>query len=197
MKYKKFLSAVTKEEPEVTTYDLYPEDKASNPAKLLLIFLGIIIGAYLLAAVIFNSINSQFLKPVEEIKTPELDYKFFVSKKEVYRGEPIKMTLLLINKTDKEISLYFESEKKYEFIVKRIYNLGLFKLYVDVWRSSYGKVYKNVPQKVVIKPRQVLEFSETWDQRLPNGKMAPPGDYLFMAKLYFTEGKSVTLHTGR
>jgi len=199
MKYKKLLKAISKEESSIpeTTYKLYPEEKGENPLKAVLIFFGILIGAYLIAAVVFNTINAQFLRPVEEIKTPELDYKFFVSKKEVYRGEPIKMTLLVINKTNKEVYLYFASEKKYEFIVKKVYNLGLFKLYVDVWRSSYGKVYKNVPLKVVIKPHQVLEFSETWDQRLPNGKMAPPGHYIFMAKLYFTEGRSVTLHTGR
>ncbi len=196
VKYKKLVKIVTGEtKDEEYTYNIYPETERRklNPLLLALILL---LGAYIVAAIVFNFINAQFLNPVEQVSTPELEFKFFVSKKEAYRGEPIKMTLVIVNKSPKQVALYFESEKMYEFIVKRIYHLGLFNLYIDVWRSSFGKIYKKTPKKLVIQPNQVIRFSEEWDQRLPNGKLAPPGDYIFLVKLYFLKGKSITLHTG-
>ena len=188
-KYLKKKVALQKTTPPPT------EPKGKEILKSIALILGSLVLAYLVAAVIFNTINKQYFKSGSVLSEQGLKYEFKINKSVYHQGEPVVMTLTIENTTDSPVELYFESHKDCEFIVKRIYNFGLFYVLVDVWNSTYGKYFSPDPKKVVIKPHQKIVYKAVWHQDLPTGELAKPGSYLFMVKLNMIGGKKVRLYT--
>ncbi len=172
-----------------------PNESRIKTFKVIASIIGILLAGYLIAAMIFNTINRRYFKATSTLTEEGLRYEFSINKSTFHRGEPVIMKLIIRNVSDSPVEIYFDSHKDCEFIVKRIYNLGLFYLFIDVWNSTHGKYYSPEPKKIVIPPKKEIVYKAEWHQDLPSGELAKPGSYLFMVKLNLIGGKKLKLYT--
>lgn len=73
-------------------------------------------------------------------------------------GEEIVMTLVLRNCASNNVSLYYETEARYDFFVED-------STAQEVWRWSDEQDLAEVAGEVTIVPEETVEYSVTWDQR--------------------------------
>ena len=85
-------------------------------------------------------------------------------------GEPIKMTLRVVNCASRPITRSFPDAQRYDFSVKG--ERG-----IEVWRWSKGMTFAEVLEEVTFEPGDEVTFSETWDQLDDEGEPVQPGQY--------------------
>jgi len=84
-------------------------------------------------------------------------------------GEPIVMTLTVISKADRTITLNFPTAQRYDFIVKKGKR--------TVWRWSASRMFAQVAGKYEIAPGDTLSYQHTWDQTTSDGTKPELGAY--------------------
>jgi surface antigen len=86
------------------------------------------------------------------------------------QGEPIDMTLRLVNCASQPITRSFPDAQRYDFAAK-IQDGD------EVWRWSSGMDFAQVLGEETYQPGEQLTFSETWDQVDSEGQQVEPGQY--------------------
>ncbi len=106
-----------------------------------------------------------------------------VSKMELNPNESLEMTLKIINKSTKSMTLSFSDAQRFDFIVKiRTENS------TDVaWNWAHDKVFAQVLGSIRLQPAEVVEFKETWNGSDNLGNRVKGFAYL-SAKLPSTPG---------
>jgi hypothetical protein len=90
-------------------------------------------------------------------------------------GEPIDMTLRLINCASKPITRTFPDAQQYDFAAK-------IRDGDEVWRWSSGMSFAEVQSEETYQPGEQLTFLETWDQLDNEGQPVEPGQYQLTAE---------------
>ncbi len=86
------------------------------------------------------------------------------------QGEEIEFVLTLLNDTNDELILNYPNSKRYDIYIMSSSD-------EEVWRWSSGFFFADVESEVVVQPRQIIEVSETWNQRRSNGEDLDLGEY--------------------
>jgi hypothetical protein len=86
------------------------------------------------------------------------------------QGEPIDMTLRLVNCASAPITRTFPNAQRYDFAAK--ISDG-----DEVWRWSSGMSFAEVQGEKTYQPAEQLTFPETWDQLDNEGQPLEPGQY--------------------
>jgi hypothetical protein len=92
-----------------------------------------------------------------------------LSEEEVDRAGPVTFSLSLENTTDQPVRVPFATAQKYDFEVLRNNR--------PVWRWSQGKFFAQSLTSAVIRPREEVTYSVTWNLRNSEGVRVPPGQY--------------------
>ena len=90
-------------------------------------------------------------------------------------GEPVKMTMKLINCADKPIKRVYPSEQRYDFSVAAVGG-------EEVWRWSEGKTFAATKSEVTLQTGQAVTAVETWEQVDNDGKPVAAGSYEITAQ---------------
>jgi hypothetical protein len=86
------------------------------------------------------------------------------------QGEPIEMTMRLVNCASQPITLTFPDAQRYDFAVKTEGG-------DEVWRWSSGMSFAEVQGEETLQPSQQITFTETWAQVDDEGQPVEPGKY--------------------
>jgi hypothetical protein len=103
--------------------------------------------------------------------TPDpIQVSFSTDKTTYSRLSPARLTLTLTNIASYPVTLYFPSEKRYDFSARD--SLGRL-----VWTWSNGKTFPTVPSEVVLAPGASLSHTESWSFVQNNGLPVMDGPY--------------------
>lgn len=91
------------------------------------------------------------------------------------QGEPVEMTLRLVNCASRPITRIFPNAQRYDFAAKTPDG-------DEVWRWSSGMTFTEVQGKETYQPSEQLTFVEVWDQLDNEGQPVEPGQYELMAE---------------
>jgi hypothetical protein len=86
------------------------------------------------------------------------------------QGEPIDMTVRLVNCASQPITRTFPDAQRYDFAAKTRDG-------DEVWRWSRGMTFAEVQGEETYQPAEQLTFTETWDQLDNEGQPLEPGQY--------------------
>ncbi len=86
-------------------------------------------------------------------------------------SEPVKMALVLTNRSDREIRLDFSSAQRFDISARD-------RSRSEVWRWSRGRMFAMVLGWLVVPPSGEHRFEATWT---PSG--IPPGPYTLTARI--------------
>jgi hypothetical protein len=86
------------------------------------------------------------------------------------QGEPIEMTLRLVNCASGPITRIFPDAQRYDFAAKTEDG-------DEVWRWSRGMIFAQVQGEETYQPAEQITFTETWDQLDTEGQPVEPGGY--------------------
>lgn len=98
-----------------------------------------------------------------------------LDRKSYEQGEPIDMTLRLVNCASKAITRTYADGQRYDFSAKAEDG-------EEVWRWSDGMVFEEVLGEETYQPGGQLAFAETWDQLDSDGQEVKPGQYELTAE---------------
>jgi hypothetical protein len=84
-------------------------------------------------------------------------------------GEPIVMTLEVVNPTDRSIRLTFPSAQRYDFVVKQAK--------ATIWQYSGGRMFAQVLGRYDLAPGDTMAYKYTWDQTGADGTKPRLGAY--------------------
>ena len=93
-------------------------------------------------------------------------------------GEPVGMTLQVVNITDRSIRLTFPSAQRYDFIVSR----GK----AAIWRYSDSRMFAQVLGRYDLAPGDTVSYEYTWDQSGTDGTKPGLGAYTVEGMLMIT-----------
>jgi intracellular proteinase inhibitor BsuPI len=89
----------------------------------------------------------------------------------VQSGQAVTITLRVINQSQEAASLYSQGRPTaFDLVISRPGG-------TQVWSRLKKAVIVSVLQIRELAPGQVLEFTDSWDQRDDTGRLVPPGDY--------------------
>ncbi len=91
------------------------------------------------------------------------------------QGEPVEMTLRLINCASEPITQTFPDAQRYDFVAKTGDD-------DEVWRWSNGMAFAEVQGEETYEPNEEITFTETWDQLDSEGQQVEPGQYELAAE---------------
>jgi hypothetical protein len=86
-------------------------------------------------------------------------------------GEPIDARMRLINCTDDDSTLYFDTTQRYEMTIELENPL------TEVFRSSDGVEFAPTPGTEVLQPSDTIVYEQPWDQTDKEGNQVGPGIY--------------------
>ena len=86
------------------------------------------------------------------------------------QGEPVKITLRLVNCADAQITRSFPDTQRYDFSVRVAGG-------EELWRWSEGQEFQPEAADETLESAQVVTFTETWDQKDNEGKQVAAGEY--------------------
>jgi hypothetical protein len=111
-----------------------------------------------------------------------LDLRLSTDKPAYATGEPVTLTLEVTNAADEPQILAFTTSQEYDLTVSG-------GAATAVWRASCNRFYLQALHNRTIGSREVIAFSEAWDQRrcVPGsedqGEPVPPGIYSAVGRL--------------
>jgi hypothetical protein len=92
-----------------------------------------------------------------------------LSDERVDRAGPVTLALAVENTSEEPVRVPFATGQKYDFEVWRGNRL--------VWRWSQGRFFTQALSSTVVRPREEVTYSVTWNLRNGEGVRVPPGQY--------------------
>lgn len=129
----------------------------------------LIVAAILVPAVLIGANGDgagNVTQPLGGVRTDKTSYAL---------GEVVKISFIIENRSDQEITLGFSSGQQYDIWVNGPSG--------EVWRWSRGKVFTQALTSITLKPRERKTFQETWSQMNNAGEQVGPGSYTLFAQL--------------
>lgn len=107
---------------------------------------------------------------VEKAQTLNVIVKIKTNKDSYQIGEPVQISMEVINKSDKIISAYYSSSQRFDFIVTDAASR-------EIWRWSHRKMFLMVITPFKLESGKSVTYSYVWDKKNNEGKEVPPGRY--------------------
>ena len=161
------------------------EPEPKSQLKLFVILLIAIILAFLLVLKFFVWRKQATLNQTAKLQSKGLFYKLAMPKTSYAKGEPIDFELSVRNVTSKPISLTFDQDLEFDFLVQSEVNLLFVQVPQDVWRLSSDPEHlpKRKPHVITIPPGKEKIFRATWTQQDYKGNNVEPGRYIISGNL--------------
>lgn len=90
-------------------------------------------------------------------------------------GKPVRIELVVVNSTNRDMEFTFSSGQQFDFWVTR--NSA------QVWTWSRGKFFTQALTHLKLAPGQSKTFSASWNQQGNDGKQVPAGSYVVSGRL--------------
>jgi len=114
---------------------------------------------------------------------PQLKVDLFADKAIYQLKEPVKMTLIITNESQKSISAVYSSSQSFDFAV-------FDQDRKEIWRWSNDKVFAMMLRPFKLPPGKDLRFSTTWKQTDYYGNPVPKGKYFVQGWLALSPRKA-------
>jgi hypothetical protein len=108
-------------------------------------------------------------EPMREAPPDSLAARIVLDEGSYAIGEPIVMTLEVVNRTDRGITLTFPTAQRYDFVVRHGKAI--------VWQWSDGRMFAQVLGRYELAPRDTIAYEYRWDQTLMDGTKPGLGAY--------------------
>lgn len=147
--------------------------KATFAAVLILLLIGFMVGVRFFAA-------QKDLSLTANVKSEGLFLQLSMPKTNYDPGEPINIQLLAKNISEKEVTLEFETDVEFDFIVQSEMDLMFAQVPTNVWQFSSDPEHLPHPKPHVVKipPGKEKIFTATWNQKNFKGERVKPGRYI-------------------
>lgn len=161
------------------------EPEPQSQAKFFVVCLVAVVILFLLALKFFVWRKQANLNTTANLQSKGLFYKLEMPRTSYAKGEPIDIQLSVRNITSKPISLTFDQDLEFDFLVQSEVNLLFVQVPQDVWRLSADPEHlpKRKPHVITIPPGKEKIFRSTWTQEDYKGKAVEPGRYIISGQL--------------
>ncbi|MDW7673633.1 MAG: BsuPI-related putative proteinase inhibitor [Bacillota bacterium] len=92
------------------------------------------------------------------------------------RNQPVRITLVKTNISDRPVTLTYPTAQRFDFYVRRGRTGPI------IWQWSADRVFAQVVEQVVIQPGQSQVFRAVWDQNTNDGFHVGPGVYTILGE---------------
>lgn len=140
---------------------------------LALVFLGFIVVLRYLV-----TMTAPPLADSDAAQTEDLYFTLRMDARDYARGQPIGLQLSVRNTSGHPVSMSFDTDQEFDFVVQRELNLLFVRIPLEVWRHSGDKVARKRPHTLTIMPGEEKIFRAKWNQVDGSGKQVKPGRYV-------------------
>lgn len=111
-----------------------------------------------------------------------LELRLELSTEMLQAGQPLGMTLLVTNRSDRSVEITFPTACQENFLVRQ----GT----LTVWELDAGRLCAQVVTELTLGPGETVTFQTTWDQVDNDGDRVPPGEYEAVGQLLSSPPRS-------
>lgn len=140
---------------------------------LALVFLGFIVVLRYLV-----TMTAPPLADSDAAQTEDLYFTLRMDSRDYARGQPIGLQLSVRNTSGHPVSMSFDTDQEFDFVVQRELNLLFVRIPLEVWRYSGNKVARKRPHALTIMPGEEKIFRAKWNQVDGSGRQVKPGRYV-------------------
>lgn len=140
---------------------------------LALVFLGFIVVLRYLV-----TMTAPPLADSDAAQTEDLYFALRMDARDYARGQPIGLQLSVRNTSGHPVSMSFDTDQEFDFVVQRELNLLFVRIPLEVWRHSGNKVARKQPHSLTIMPGEEKIFRAKWNQVDGSGRQVKPGRYV-------------------
>lgn len=140
---------------------------------LALVFLGFIVVLRYLV-----TMTAPPLADSDAAQTEDLYFTLRMDARDYARGQPIGLQLSVRNTSGHPVSMSFDTDQEFDFVVQRELNLLFVRIPLEVWRHSGDKVARKRPHTLTIMPGEEKIFRAKWNQVDGSGRQVKPGRYV-------------------
>lgn len=128
-----------------------------------------------------------------ELTVGPLQYSLVMPRTRYSEGSPIPLKMSIRNVTPRNVTLSFDQDLEFDFIVQKDVNLIFARVPLDIWRYSVKHGSEHKPHERVLKPGQARTFEATWEQTSSKGEPVGPGRYLITGVVNMAGGEHQSL----
>ncbi|MGF7184342.1 LysM repeat protein [Desulfitispora alkaliphila] len=131
-------------------------------------------------------------RPMQNITTRivgNLLYVFITDRMLYRRQQPVRLTLIKTNISNRPVVLTYRTTQRFNFLVRRS-RTGR-----PIWDWAFDRAFGPAIERRVLEPGQSQVFRATWDQRTNEGNLVTPGVF-FVSGVNVAEelrGREITL----
>ena len=111
-------------------------------------------------------------------RTEDLYFTLRIEDRSFAKGQPIGLKLSVRNTSGQPVSLPFDTDQEFDFVVQRQLNLFFVRLPLEIWRHSAGRPPRPNPHSLMIMPGEERIFRASWKQVDNSGRQVRPGRYI-------------------
>jgi len=113
-----------------------------------------------------------------ELTVGPLQFSLVMPQTQYVEGAPIPLKLSVKNTGNRDVTLQFDEDIEYDFVVQKDLNLIFSSVPLDIWKYSSTHPSPIRPHTRVLKPQASLTYKTNWEQIDSNGEPVSPGRYL-------------------
>lgn len=164
-----------------------------NPRKEALAFTVIVLVAIALFFAVLNYKTSRHFQSSAEITQGPLHFSLLMPKVNFVEGESVPLKLTVQNIGTEDVTLKFDQELEFDFVVKRDVNLIFATVPFDVWKYSASHPGAQTPHQRVLKPGEKTVFEASWPQVDSRSEPVGSGRYVIGGAINLSGEKRQTL----
>lgn len=146
--------------------------------RLFAILLALVFVAFLVVLRYLVAMTQPPLADSDATQTEDLYFALRMDGRDYARGKPIGLKLSVRNTSGHPVSMGFDTDQEFDFVVQRELNLFFVRIPLEVWRYSSGRVPRNQPHTLTIMPGEEKIFRAAWNQVDGSGRQVKPGRYV-------------------
>ncbi len=157
-----------------------------DPKKAAALFAVLLVACIVAFFVVINYVVEQDqskLNRSANLESQGLYFTLEMDKKTYALGEDVQVNLSVRNITSKPITLRFQENLEFDFLVQKEMNLLFAEIPMNVWRYSNSQVPHQEPHTIAIPSGKVRKFSGVWNQTDAKGRTVKPGQYVITGYL--------------
>lgn len=146
--------------------------------RLFAVLLALVFIAFIVVLRYLVTMTAPPLADSDAAQTEDLYFTLRMDARDYARGQPIGLQLSVRNTSGHPVSLSFDSDQEFDFVVQRELNLLFVRIPLEVWRYSGSKAPRKRPHTLTIMPGDEKIFRAKWNQVDGSGRQVKPGRYV-------------------
>lgn len=162
-----------------------------NPKKEALTFGLILLAVIAIFFAVLNYVTAKRFSSSDEVTAGPLKFNLQMPRVNYAEGESVPLKLTVTNVGKDSVSLKFDHDLEYDFIVKRDVNLIFATVPFDVWRYSASHPGGLKSHTQVLKPGATLVYDAMWPQTNAEGEKVGSGRYVITGVINLAGEKKI------